>query len=145
MELIRATIKDVQTLLEIENTTIGLKIYSRWKNKDEMRKRFNEEVIYLIRNGEDVVGDISYEIKSKDHADVSAIVIKPEFQRQGFAKEAMKLILDELKDFEKLTIEVHPDNHSVKLYESFGFKQESLKENYYDGEPRLIMSKDNKR
>lgn len=141
MELVRATTKDTQILLEIEKTTIGLKVYSRWKNEEEMRKRFDEEVIYLINDGKNVVGSISYEIKTKDHADISAIVIKPEFQRQGFAKQAMRLILEELKGYKKLSIEAHPDNHSVKLYEAFGFVVETRKENYYDGEPRIIMVK----
>jgi ribosomal protein S18 acetylase RimI-like enzyme len=141
MELIRATIKDIQTLLEIEKTTIGLKVYSRWRDEKEMKERIDVEVVYLIKNREAVVGSISYEIKGENHVDISALVIKPEFQRQGLAKQAMKMLLEELKNFKKLSLEVHPDNHSVKLYESFGFITESRKEKYYDGEPRLIMVK----
>jgi ribosomal protein S18 acetylase RimI-like enzyme len=141
VKLIRATTKDIQVLLEIERTTIGLKVYSRWNDEKEMKERIGSEVVYLINNGEVTVGSISYEIKDENHADISAIVIKPEFQKQGLAKQAMKLILKELKGFKKLSLEVHPDNHAVKFYESFGFVAESRKENYYDGEPRLIMIK----
>jgi len=141
IELVRATIEDIQTLLEVENTTIGLKVYSRWRGKREMLARHDDEAVYLIRNDEVIVGSISYEVKEKNHVDISALVIKPEFQRQGLARQAVELLLEELKGFKKLTLEVHPDNHSVKLYESFGFATESRKENYYDGEPRLIMVK----
>ncbi len=54
----------------------------------------------------------------------------------------MELLFEKLKDYKKLTLCVHPDNHARKLYGSFGFKVESRKENYFgDGEPRLIMIK----
>lgn len=141
MELIRATAKDMPTLLEIEKTTIGSRVYSRWSSEKEMKERLDYEVVYLIKNNEVIVGSISYEIKDTNHADISTLVIKPEFQRQGLAKQAMKMLLEKLKGFKKLTLEVHPDNHSVKLYESLGFITESRKEDYYDGEPRLIMIK----
>ncbi|MFA7319631.1 MAG: GNAT family N-acetyltransferase [Parcubacteria group bacterium] len=143
MKLQRATIEDIQALLEIEKTTIGVKTYSRWRDEKEMKERLDSEVVYLIENDGVTVGSISYEIKNENHADISALVVKPEFQRQGLAKQAMELLLEELKNFKKLTLEVHPDNHSVKLYESFGFVTESRQENYYDGEPRLIMIKNN--
>lgn len=45
----------------------------------------------------------------------------------------MDLILKKLSDFKRITIEVHPDNHSKKLYESLGFKVKSRAENRYDG------------
>ena len=141
MKLKRATIKDIQALLEIEETTVGLRVYSRWKDEKEMIARLDSEIVYFVKNDDVTVGSISYEIKSENHADISALVIRSEFQRQGMGKQAMKLLLEELKDFKKLTLEVHPDNHALKLYESFGFITQSRKENYYDGESRLIMVK----
>lgn len=141
MELGRATIEDIQTLLEIEETASGSRVYSRWCDKKEMKERLDTEVVYLIKDDGAVTGSISYEIKNDEHADISALVVKPEFQRRGLARKAMELIMEELKSFQKITLEVHPDNHSVKLYESFGFAVESRQENYYDGEPRLIMVK----
>ncbi len=54
----------------------------------------------------------------------------------------MILLLKKVKNFKRLSLAVHPDNHAVKLYESLGFVEESLKENYFgDEEPRLIMVK----
>ena len=142
MELIRATIQDVQKLLEIEKTTIGLKLYSGYFNEKEVEEYVKNSIVYLIKNDGDVVGSISYDVIDSNHADISGLVIKPEFQKKGFAKKAMELLFDKLKDYKKLTLCVHPDNHALKLYESFGFKAESRKENYFgDGEPRVLMIK----
>lgn len=144
MELIRATIKDIQTLLEIEKTTIGLKVYSGYFTEEEVEGYVKDSIVYLIKNNDDIVGSISYDIIDSNHADFSGLVIKPEFQKQGLARKAMKLLFEKLKNYKKLSLVVHPDNHALKLYESFGFVQESRKENYFgDGEPRLIMVKDN--
>jgi ribosomal protein S18 acetylase RimI-like enzyme len=140
MKLIRATIEDVQILLEIEKTTIGLGVYSGYYNEKEIEEWINNDIVYLIKNGEEIAGSISYEIKNKNHAYVSGLVMRSEFQKQGLAKQAMVLLLEELKNFKQLSLVVHPDNHAVKLYESFGFVIESREENYFgDGEPRLIM------
>jgi ribosomal-protein-alanine N-acetyltransferase len=142
MELIKATIEDIQTLLEIEKTAKGLKVYSGYFSEKELEEWINSEVVYLIKNNDIIIGSISYKIESVDHADISGLVIKPEFQKRGFAKRAIILLLEELKDFKRLTLVVHPDNHAIRLYESFGFIQESRKENYWgDGEPRLMMVK----
>jgi [ribosomal protein S18]-alanine N-acetyltransferase len=142
MKLERATIKDIQTLLEIEKTTIGLRLYSGYFNEKEVEDYVKKSIVYLIKNNSDIIGSISYDVIDSNHADISGLVIKPEFQKKGFAKKAMELLFEKLKDYKKLTLCVHPDNHALKLYESFGFKTESRKENYFgDGEPRLIMIK----
>ena len=142
MKLKRATIKDIQTLLEIEKTTIGLKLYSGYFNEKEVEGYVKNSIVYLIKNNDDIVGSISYDVINSNHADISGLVIKPEFQKKGLAKKAMELLFKELKDYKKLSLCVHPDNHALKLYESFGFKKESRKENYFgDGEPRIIMVK----
>ena len=142
MKLERATTKNIQILLEIEKTTVGLKVYSGYFSEKEIEEWINNDIVYLIKNGEEIIGSISYEIKEKNHAYISGLVIKPEFQKQGLAKQAMKLLFNELKNFKKLSLVVHPDNHAAKLYESFGFITESRKENYFgDGEPRIVMVK----
>ncbi|PIU07799.1 MAG: hypothetical protein COZ85_00505 [Candidatus Moranbacteria bacterium CG_4_8_14_3_um_filter_34_16] len=142
MELIQATTKDIQTLLEIEKTTIGLKLYSGYFNEKEVEEYVKKSIVFLIKNNKDIVGSISYDVIGSDHADISDLVIKQEFQKQGFGRKAMELLFEKLRDHKKLSLCVHPDNHARKLYESFGFKVESRKENYFgDGEPRLIMTK----
>ena len=142
MKLIKATIENVSKLLEIEKTTQGLKVYSGYFSEKEIEEWINNDRVYLIENDGVVVGSISYEIKDDSHAYLSGLVIKPEFRRQGLAREAMVQLFEELKNFNKLSLAVHPENHAVRLYESLGFVKESIKENYFgDGEPRLIMAK----
>lgn len=142
MELIRATNKDVQELLEIEKTAIGLKVYSGYFSEKEVKEWIEKESVYLIDNNGVIVGSISFEVIDKNKACISGLVIKPEFQRQGFAKKAIVLLFEKLKNFKKLTLTVHPDNHALELYKSLGFTVDSCRENYFgDGEPRLIMIK----
>ena len=131
-------------LLKIEKTVRGLKIYSGCFTKQEIEEWLGNDIVFLIENDDLIVGSLSYEIKDKNHAHISGFVIKPKFQKQGFAKQALKLLFQKLNNFRKLSLDVHPDNHIVGLYESLGFKRESLVENYYgDGEPRLVMVKNN--
>lgn len=142
MELIRATTGDIQKLLEIEKTTVGLKLYSGYFNEKEVEEYVKNSIVFLIKNNDDIVGSISYDVIDSEHADISGLVIKPEFQKKGFARKAMELLFEKLKDYKKLSLVVHPDNHALKLYESLGFKVESRKENYFgDGEPRMVMFK----
>jgi ribosomal-protein-alanine N-acetyltransferase len=144
MKLIEATIQDVPMLLEIEKTARGLKIYSGCFTEQEIEEWLGNDIVFLIENDDLIVGSLSYEIKDKNHARISGFVIKPKFQKQGFAKQALKLLFQKLNNFRKLSLDVHPDNHIVGLYESLGFKRQSLVEDYYgDGEPRLVMVKNN--
>jgi len=76
MELIQATTKDIQTLLEIEKTTIGLKLYSGYFNEKEVEEYVKKSIVFLIKNNKDIVGSISYDVIGSDHADISDLVIK---------------------------------------------------------------------
>ena len=141
IEFKRTTQEDVQTLLNIKKTTIGLKTYSGYYKEEEIRKYISNDIVYLIEKNGTTAGNISYEIKGDNHAYMSGLVIKPEFQGQGLAKQAMLKLLEELQNFKKVDLVVHPDNKSaIKLYKSVGFVEIERKENFYDdGEPRLVF------
>lgn len=141
LSLQKATMEDVQTLLGIEKTTIGLKTYSGYFTEKEIKEYLDNSVVYLIKKDYKIVGSISYEIKDENHAYLSGLVIKPEFHKQGLAKQALVKLLEKLNGFKVIDLVVHPDNVSaLKLYKSFGFVVKDRKENFYgDGEPRLIM------
>ncbi len=51
MKLKRATIKDTATLLEIEETTRGLKVYSGYFTGKEIKQWLKNDIVYLIENG----------------------------------------------------------------------------------------------
>jgi len=142
LKLVKAEQNDIDKLLMIENNLSGSKIYSAMTEKSEWEEAFKKgETIYLIKKGYEILGNVSYEKRSDGSVYISGLAILPHFQKQGVGKEVVRRILDELKDVKKINLVTHPDNlASIKLYESFGFKTESRKENYYgDGEPRLIM------
>lgn len=144
MQLVKATSKDIQALLEIEKTAKGLKIYSGYFTEEGIKEWLDSDIVYLIKKEETIVGSISYEVKDEKHAYISGLIVKPEFQKQGLGSQAIQLLLEELKKFKQVSLVVHPDNHAVRLYESLGFVSQGCKENYYgDGEPRLIMVKNN--
>lgn len=145
INLQRATLQDVQVLLEIEKTTEGLKTYSGYFTEEEMKNHIINNVVYLIKKDDEIIGSISYRIKDEEHAYESGLVVKPEFQGQGLAKQALAKLLEELKDYKFIDLTVHPDNISaLNIYKSFGFTIKERKENFYgDGEPRLIMVLEN--
>lgn len=147
MELIKATSKDIQALLDIEKTTTGLKTYSGYFTKKEVKDWISHDCVYLIKNNDNIVGSISYKIKSKDRAYISGLVIKTEFQRQGLAKKASMKLLEELASYEKVDLVTHPNNFgAIKLYESLGFIEVDRKDNFFgDGEPRIVMVRERKK
>jgi len=139
----RASKKDIETLLFIERSLDNLKIYSPILINEEMKESLEKSVKYIIEKQGEVVGSYSYEIKSKDNVNIGGPAILPEFQGRGIGKEITRRILEELKDYKRIDLEIHPDNLiSLKLFKSFGFVVESRIENYFgDGEPRLILTK----
>ncbi len=141
VELQKTTLKDIQTLLDIEKTTRELKTYSGYFTEEEIKDYISSDVVYFITKEGKIAGSISYEIKDTNHAYLSGLVIRPEFQRQGLAKQALGKLFEELKGYELVDLVVHPENSSaLNLYKSFGFVVKERIENYYgDGEPRLRM------
>lgn len=141
--LVKALKEDIGVLIEIEKLVAGQKTYSAMLTMEEWLEQFNKEnnKIFFVKRGEEVLGEVSYEIKEPGHAYIDGLVIKPNFQGQGIGREVMKIILEELKDFKRIDLVTHPDNTAaVKLYQSMGFIVESRKENYFDdGEPRLVL------
>ena len=84
----------------------------------------------------DEKGDVAY---------ISYMVVDPAYQGRGVARKALISVLEELKGKRRIELVTHPDNaKALKLYQSLGFIVEGRKENYYgDGEPRLMLVKEN--
>lgn len=138
-----ATLEDVDVLLALKQKMNGLKTYSVMTDPDDQRNELENTVTYLIERDGKVVGSISYEIKSENHAYLSDLVIDPEYQGQGLGREALTRVLKELEHIERIDLVTHPENSAaLHLYLSLGFQVESRKEDYYgDGEPRLTLVK----
>lgn len=137
-----ASTVDIPKIIQIEKSVSGDKTYSAMLTEEEWFEAFKKVKIFLVKNGDEIIGEISYEIKSPDNVYIDGLVIKPEFQGKGFSRKVMDKIMNELKDFKRIDLVTHPENiRAIQLYKSFGFKIEGQIENYFgDGEPRIIMS-----
>ena len=142
LTLERATIKDVDTFLELERSIGNVSTYSAMTNREEALEEMKTNVVYFIRVGDRIIGDVMYEMKSPGHAYISGLVVRPDFQGRGFGTAAMVKVLEELRDVSTIDLVTHPDNvRSIKLYESLGFIIGKRIENYFgDGEPRIVMT-----
>lgn len=114
--------------------------------KDEgSRNYIRKSHVFFIMLGKKIIGTISYEEKTKEHAYIDSMTILPEFQRKGYASQAMTWLMEKLKSYELIDLVTHPRNTpAIKLYLNFGFVITGWKDNYFgDGEPRLIMVRKN--
>jgi ribosomal protein S18 acetylase RimI-like enzyme len=135
-----ASEKDIDTLLELERSVSGPNTYSPTLEKEEWEEELKSGSVFLIKNGDEIVGNISYENKGPDHLYISGIAVRPEFQGRGLGTQALKQILDQHSEVSRIDLVTHPDNPALKLYESLGFTVESREENYWgEGEPRLVL------
>ncbi len=137
-----ASPEDVATFIELEKSVDGARTYSAMTTEEEARAEIARCTVYFVKRGEQVVGSVAYEMKSPDHAYISGLVTKPEFQGQDIGREVMTKVLSELANVPLIDLVTHPENaRSTALYESLGFKKGEVKENYFDdGEPRVVMT-----
>jgi ribosomal protein S18 acetylase RimI-like enzyme len=142
IELVRATAQDVEAYIELEKSVAGASTYSALLTPEEVSEEFSKCIVYLVKEGNQIVGSVSYEMKDPDHAYISGLVVTPARQHQGIGKAALLKVLEELKDVRTIDLVTHPDNtSSVGLYESLGFVIGERKENYFgDSEPRIMMT-----
>ena len=142
INLRRATVEDIGSILEVEKSVIGTKIYSGLTGRDDAVKEMTEDIYYLIEKDGKVVGDVSYRKVDENHAYFSGLAVAKEFQRQGIAKKAVQMILEKLKDIKLIDLVTHPENEkAINLYKSLGFEKvgETMDNYFHDGEPRIRM------
>ena len=147
IQLIVASISDVDTFVALERKVSGSKIYSPILDRNEMLREFEKNKMFLIKMGGVTVETIMYELKAANHAYISGLVIDPDSQRQGIGRKSMLLLLEMLVGLSRIDMVTHPDNNAaLSLYESLGFSVESRQENYFgDGEPRLVLVRQQER
>lgn len=135
-----ATTTDLPALIELEKKVAGTKIYSPMLTTEEWEEDMAKGPVLIIEKDSTPVGSLSYEEK-ENHIHIRGVVVIPEFQGQGIARQVLTDFLAEHKDVKRIDLVTHPDNApALHLYQSLGFAIESRIENYYgDGEPRLVL------
>lgn len=137
----KASEADMQILLKLATSMPNTDVYSPLIKEEEWRQEMENGTVYLIRNGNEVVGCFSYEQKSPTHIYISEISVSPAFQGKGIARDILTKFIAEHPEASRIDLTTHPDNSALRLYQSLGFEIESRKEDYYgDGQPRLILA-----
>ena len=138
----RATLNDLPEIAKLEKTASS-KIYSARVEENELKDFINNEFVFLVKKGDKVIGLVAYKIIKNKIAHINGLVINPEFQGQGFAKQTMSLLLGKIGRRPRIELVVHPHNTpAISLYLSLGFIIEAWRNNHFgDGQPRLVMAK----
>lgn len=133
----RATLNDAKEIARLEREIFE----SGWtlENVEDMLKGDSYAVVEDL-NGE-IIGYASYYIHI-DEGDINNIAVAEKYRKQGVGKALVTALLQDAKarGINKLFLEVRANNLSaIRLYESFNFKQISVRKKYYsDGQDALI-------
>ena len=144
IEFLRATAKDAETFIALQERSTDLKLYGPIGVLEQALQEINESALYLLRIRENVVGSVAYRIRPDESVYISNVVVAPEHRRQGLARSAILFVFEQNKNAPRFDLVTHPENEqALRLYLSLGFKIDSRHENYFgDGEPRLVLAMD---
>lgn len=139
-------INDINSVAEIAQQT-GLTTWTKQSLMDCLQ--FDYQNFILTQDAADkTFFGFAIVLPQIDEAELLCIAIAPSFQNQGFGKQLLFMILEELKaqDRKKLHLEVRRSNaKAIALYRSLGFKEVGWRENYYptdDGrEDALLLTR----
>ncbi len=93
---------------------------------------------------EEIMAMISYSI-IYERVEINYIVTFPKFRHLGLAQTLLNYIIDEAIDLKcyNISLEVNVNNiAAINLYLKNGFKKQTLRENYYNGEDAYLMVKE---
>ena len=159
MELIRASANDFERLTDFYRYVIlnteNMDIYAKWvygqHPTDEMiQKYIDEEAMYFCEidgsiisavavtayQGEDYHGtDWALPLSDDEAAVVHILCIDPKLQKQGVAKEIMRLVIELSKSMNKKAVRLDAlscNTPAHRLYEKLGFIRKGQKHWYAD-------------
>lgn len=97
----RAGIKDIPTLISLEQKISGNKFYSPELTESEWLEDLNKGETYFIEAENKIIGSVSYEMKGPSLAYIGGLVVIPSFQGKGIGRKAVELILKKLQTVKK--------------------------------------------
>ena len=138
----RATLDDLDAIMELETSTFGSDAWSR----GTMRAELGSPHGYYLVAGEVAVAGYAGLLApaGSGQADIQTIAVAPAARRQGLGRALMVALLDEARRREaaEVFLEVRADNpNAQQLYASLGFEQIAVRPQYYqpDGIDAHIM------
>lgn len=142
MDLQLASFKDLDRINEIERYTNE----NPWsfKNFESSLNAGNSSIVLKIEN--EIIGYAFFSVAATD-SHLLNITVSKDYQRNGYGKKILEQVVFQSKVLGATVIflEVRVSNDkAINFYESFGFKRDAIRYNYYEGDPRedaLLMSK----
>lgn len=142
--LLRAMrLSDLDNITPLEHQLFS----SPWSKDDYIYElSSNPYAKYYVLEDDKIVGYVGIWI-TYETAQITTIGIAKERQGEGLSKLLMNKVIEETKDCEAITLEVRVSNvKAIKLYESYGFKKEAIRKDYYldNHEDAYLMMKERK-
>ena len=107
----------------------------------DIELKCSNEVLRYKEN--EILGFIGF-LKVLDEAEITNIVIKKAYRKNGLSKFLMEYILNYCNNnnISKIHLEVKSTNlAAINLYKSFGFKEVGLRKGYYKNEDAILFTK----
>ena len=132
--------EDIDLIVQCEN-----EYFHNFTTKNKVEDDLSNPLIhYYILVKEVVLGYINLWI-DEDKAQINSLVILLEQRKKDYGSKLLEFTINKLNEIgiRDLTLEVRPSNTAaLKLYEKEGFKQVSVRKNYYNnGEDAFLMYK----
>lgn len=142
----KATQKDLKTVLEAEKIAGKSSYYLAYTKKDEVKKYLTKSKVYIIQLDNKPIGHVSYKEVNKNTVEIDGLVVLPNYRKKGIAANAVGMIMEEIRSYNKVELLTHPHNvGSLLIYLKNGFVIESWEKNPFgDSEPRVKMVKPQK-
>ena len=106
-----------------------------WNVNTLEEELINENSYYLVAKIENQIIGFAGIKSVLDEADIMNIVTKKDKRNLGIGSALLEKLLNDAKakEIKKITLEVNESNISaIHLYKNFGFKEISIRENYYN-------------
>ena len=136
-----ASMKDANSLAIIDEQIFdGSEMYNEQSFASDLQN--SDKIYYVAVHKNLVVGYVLLAVVGDD-LELHKIAVLPQFRKLGIGKNLLDMASKYMKKnhYKKLFLEVRETNkNAINLYNKFGFKVLSKRENYYDdGEACLVM------
>lgn len=123
--------KDVEQVEQLEKQCFSVP-WSENILKDGLNSRFDT---YLVWEKDGIIAGYCALRVLADEGEIQRIAVLPSWRRHGIAKSLMEAMIQVSKDkgAVQMSLEVRESNTGArKLYENYGFVQETVRKNYYE-------------
>ena len=129
--------QDIDKVVYLETTFLG-ETLGKEILESELDSKITKFYVATINN--EVVGYIGrYEYVGE--VEILNFVVDEDYQRQGIGQMLFDKMLNEIKEINKITLEVRRSNQkAINFYYKNGFKEIHVRKNYYkNGEDALVL------